>query len=476
MTKRLSVAAVALTVLLAGCDSLRDAMSAHSSVAAKAAGSELRVTQLAGLMGNSQAPLRKDIAQAVADAWVNYHLAAKAAANNDSLKDPKIIDKAMWAVIDNVKARKWYEHVSKTWRAPDSSEAEGFYTNGQVLAANHILLLTQGLPDSAKATMRKKADAIRAQVNSANFSDLAKKNSQDPGSKDKGGSLGTFARGAMVAPFEQALLALKPGQISPVVETQYGYHIIRRPLFSEVRQDVVRASRNVGMQAAESTYLATLERTSDLQLKPGIVATIRAVVDDPDGHRTDKTVLATTDIGEFKASDLARWMTTIPPQAGIQQRVKAAPDSLMPNFVKNFVRNELVVHAADSAKLGPDSAELAQIRTMFTSALLNAWRALGVDPKDLAASAKSKGDREKLASQRAEEYVRNLMSQKAQYVDVTEPVQSALREKYGYDVNGEALGRALLEAAQMRAKSDSAKAAGQPPTAVPLPNRDTTRR
>jgi peptidyl-prolyl cis-trans isomerase D len=411
----------------------------------------------------------------VADAWVNYHLAAKAAANNDSLKDPKVIDKAMWAAVDNIKARKWYDLVSKAWRAPDSSEAESFYNSGRVLAADHILLLTQGLPDSAKATMRKKIDAIRAQVTPANFSELARKNSQDPGSKDKGGSLGTFARGAMVAPFEQALLALKPGEISPVVETPYGYHIIRRPTYSQVRQDVVQASRSLGVQAAESVYLATLERTSDLNVKPGIVATVRAVVDDPDGHRSDRTVLATTGIGDFRASDLARWMTTIPPQAGIQQRVKAAPDSVMPNFVRNFIRNELVVHAADSAKLGPDSAEMSQIRNMFTNALLTSWRALGVDPKDLA-SAKSKGDREKLASQRAEAYVRNLMAQKAQYVDVTEPVQSALREKYGYDINSEALGRALIEASQIRLKADSTKTAGQPPTAVPLPNRDTTRR
>ncbi|HYN82502.1 MAG TPA: peptidylprolyl isomerase [Gemmatimonadaceae bacterium] len=475
MIKILSAAAVALTILLAGCDSLRDAMSTHPSVVAKAAGAELSVTELAALIGNSQAPLRKDVAQAVTDAWVNYQLVGKAAANSDSLRDPKLIDKAMWAPIANVKASKWYQLVSKSWRAPDSSEAEGFYNNGRVLAANHILLLTQGLPDSAKATARKRIDALRAQASPANFADLARRNSQDPGSKDKGGSLGTFARGAMVAPFEQALLALKPGEISPVVETQYGYHIIRRPLYSEVRPEVVQASQSVGLQAAESTYLATLEQTADLKMKPGIAPTVRAVVDDPEAHKTDKTVLATSDIGEFRASDLSRWMTTIPPQAGIQQRVKSAPDSAIPNFVKNFIRNELVVHAADSAKLGPDSTEMAQIRTSFANALRGAWTALGVSPKDLAA-AKSKSDREKLANQRAQAYIRNLMTQKAQYVDVTEPVQSALREKYGYDINSEAMGRALIEASQIRLKADSAKAAGQPPTAVPLPKQDTTTR
>lgn len=475
MIKRLSAAAVALTILLAGCDSMRDALSIRSNSAAKAAGAELTVTELAGLIGNSQAPLRRDVAQAVADAWVNYHLAGKAGANNDSITDTKLIDKAMWAPIANIKARKWYEFVSKQWKAPDSSEAETFYNQGRLLAANHILLLTQNLPDSAKATVRKKIDALRAQVNSANFADLAKKNSQDTQSGAKGGSLGVFARGAMVPPFEQALLALKPGEISPVVETQYGYHIIQRPLFSEVRSDIIRGSRTVGLQAAESTYLATLEKTADLKLKPGIAAPIRAVVEDPEAHRSDKTVLATSDIGEFKASDLARWMTTIPPQAGIQQQVKAAPDSVLPNFVKNFVRNELVVHAADSAKMGPDSAEMKQIRDSFRNALVASWTALAVGPKDLA-SAKSKGDREKLASDRAEAYITSLLTQKVQYVDLTEPVQSALREKYGYSINSEALGRALIEASQIRLKADSAKTAGQPPTAVPLPKADTTRR
>jgi hypothetical protein len=475
MTNRFSVAVLAMAIAFTGCGSLRDALSAHSNVAAKAAGQELTTTQLATLIGNSQAPMRKDIVNAIVDAWVDYHLAAKAAAEGDSLKDPKLIDKAMWAVIDNVKAKKWYDLVSKNWHSPDSTEAEGLYNTGQMLAASHILLVTQGLADSAKATAKKKADAIRAQVTTANFADLAKKNSQDPGSKDKGGSLGTFPRGAMVKEFEQALLALKPGEISPVIETPYGYHIIRRPLFSEVKPQIIEGSKSIGLQAAESTYLATLERTSNLQMKPVIAPTVRAVADNPAGHQGDKTVLATSGIGDFTASDLARWMTTIPPSAGIAERVRTAPDSLMPIFVKNFVRNELVIHAADSAKLGPDSTQLKQIRALFTSSLAGAWTALGLDPRELAKTAKSEGDREKIAHQRVDAYVKNLLLQRAQYVDVTEPVQFALRQKYDNSINSDAVSRALIEAAQVRLKADSSKTAGQPPSVVPVPKKDTSK-
>ena len=190
----------------------------------------------------------------------------------------------------------------------------------------------------------------------------------------------------------------------------------------------------------------------------------------------DKTVLATTDLGDFTGGKLARWVTTIPPQAQIAQRIKTAPDSLLPGFVRNFIRNELVIHSADSAKLGPTPQELTDIRKVIPSALVTVWTALGVDPGTLAAKAKSKSDREKLAHQKVEQFVRDLLTQKAQSVDVTQPVEAALREKYDNDTNPDAVARALLGAATVRLQADSTRTAGQPPTAVPVPNRDTTKK
>ncbi len=469
--KKIVLAAIGAALVITGCSSLKDAMSAHVDTVAKAADQELTITRLSSLMGKSKAPLRKDVANAIVDAWTNYQLAGEAAVNNDSLSDPKKIDDAMWAVIANVKAKKWYDAVSKTWKQPDAASAEAAYNNGQMLAASHILLLTTTDSTAAgKAAVKKKVDLLRTQVNSANFADMAKKNSQDPQSAVKGGSLGVFPRGAMVKEFDQAAAALKPGEISPVIQTQYGYHIIRRPLFSEVKDQFVGAMQQGGMQAAESTYLAGLETSSKMEVKPGNAATIRAVVENPTGHKDDKTVLATSSVGKFTASDLSRWMETFPPQAGIAERVKAAPDSLLPVFVKNFVRNELVIHSADSAKLGPDAQQLAQIRALFKSSLTTAWTQLNLDPKALETAAKSKSDRSKLAAKRVEDYINRLLSQQAQYVDVTQPVQNVLRDKYDYAIKPEAIDKVLLEAAKIRLASDSTTKAGQPNTVVPLPN------
>lgn len=475
--KKIVSAAIGAALLLTGCDTLKDAMSAHTDVVAKAADQELTVTRLASLMGNSQAPLREDVANAIVDAWVNYHLVGEAAANHDSLPDVKNMDKAMWAMIANIKARKWYDNVSKNWKTPDSTQAEANYnTTGNLLAASHILLLTQDTTPAGKAQVKQRIDALRAQVNSANFADVARRNSQDPGSAPQGGSLGVFPRGAMVPEFDQAVAALKPGEISPVIQTQFGYHIIRRPLFQEVKDQYTRAMLQGGVQQAENDYLESLEKSAKVEVKPGTAAAIRAVVERPSAHTKDNTVLATSSIGKFTAADLSRWMETFPPQAQISERVKSAPDSMLPTFVKNFVRNELVLRAADSAKIGPDTAELREVRRAFKGALSNAWTSLNVEPAKLDSAGKSKSEKLKVAAQRVEEYIGKLLSQQAPYVDVSLPVQNVLREKYGYRINAETLDQVLLDAAKVRLASDSTTKAAQPGSVVPVPNQDTTKK
>jgi peptidyl-prolyl cis-trans isomerase D len=475
--KKIVIAALGAAVLLSGCDKMRSAMSAHSNVVAKAADEELTVPQLANMMGSSQAPLRKDIANAINDAWVNYHLVAEAAANGDSLKDNDKIDKAMWAVIANIKAKKWYDQVSKTWKAPDSTQARAQYESGQMLAASHILLVTPDSSAAGKAKVKERADALRKQLTPANFAEMARKNSQDPGSAPRGGSLGVFPRGAMVKEFDQAAAALKPGEISPVIQTQYGYHIIYRPTFDQVKGDFLQAMQQGGLQAAESTYLAGLESSSKVEVKEGTGATIRAVVENPDAHKDDNTVLATSKIGKFRASDLSRWMGTFPPQAQVADRIKQAPDSMLPLFVKNFVRNELVLHSADSAHLGPDTAQMREVRKMFMGTITQAWTALNVDPKALATAAKSKSERQKIANQRVDEYFDKLLKQQAQFIEITGPVEEVLRDKFDWEINPETVDQVLLQAAKVRLSSDSTSKATQPNSVVPVPNpTDTTKK
>ena len=132
-------------------------------------------------------------------------------------------------------------------------------------SARHILIKLD-TPDA-----KPKAEAILAQLKAgADFATLAKERSEDPGSAIKGGDLGYFTQGTMVPPFEAALASLeKPGDLSGVVETQFGYHILklegRRPagvrpydevksvLQREVEARVVNDGRIAAIQKVQST-------------------------------------------------------------------------------------------------------------------------------------------------------------------------------------------------------------------------------
>jgi peptidyl-prolyl cis-trans isomerase D len=99
------------------------------------------------------------------------------------------------------------------------------YQTPERVRASHILLNTGGKDEAA---VRKQAEELLAKVKGgADFAALAKEYSEDPGSKVKGGDLDFFPRGQMVPEFEASAFSLAPGQVSDLVKTQYGFHIIK---------------------------------------------------------------------------------------------------------------------------------------------------------------------------------------------------------------------------------------------------------
>jgi parvulin-like peptidyl-prolyl isomerase len=467
MKRTYAVAAIA-ALTLSACSGLRDALSAHTDWVSRAESAELSVKQLATFVGKSRAPIRKDIAKSIASVWVDYQLLGVAAAHNDSLADPKLIDEVMWNAIANMKARRWYDVVSKGWGVEDTAAAQRQWANGEILAADHILLLTQGMNDAQKSDAKKKIDALRARVTPGNFAALATANSQDQASARQGGSLGLFAKGSMVPEFERAVVALKPGEISPVIATQYGYHIIRRPTYEQVKGQLLLASKGRSVAVAESTYLAKLEANGKIEIKKGAVATVKALANDPDTYRRDNTVLATTTAGKFTTARLVGWLETLPPNARILDQLKQMPDSTITQLIRRFATNELVLKQADSAKIQLDPAELTQLHSSFTNAVRSAWSQLGVIPSSLQDSAKTESDREKLAAKRINEYFGRMIQEAAPFVPVPTALSNLLRSKYKYAFNDAGFDRAVEEAAKIRNSADSARTAGQPATAVPL--------
>jgi peptidyl-prolyl cis-trans isomerase D len=475
--KRLGLFVLAAAGSLAACDGFKEAMTAHVDTVAKAGSQELSVERLGQLIGRSpQIPLQRDVAKNLASLWVDYQLLGVAAAAGDSLADQKTIDDAVWAVVAQERIRKLGEQVLSNVQA-DTSNVASRYASGELLAARHILVgfsnqppqPNQQVPQAVKDSARRKAEGIRAQVTAANFADLARRSSTDAGSAANGGSLGIFPKGAMVQPFEQALVALQPGQVSGLVETPFGYHIIYRPTFAEVGPQFTQAVGQRTRQVAESTYLAQLETRAKVEVKADAPLWTKAIAQDVDGHKDDDKVLATSSAGDLTASRVARWIGALPMGPQLRTQIQQAPDSVIKTFVKQLARNEVLLKQADSAKIQLDTAEVANLRRSFVGAITSMWSGLGVAPAALNDSAKSKADKERLAATRVESYLDRLTQQQAQFIEVPAPIESALRSKFEFELNEKGLDRALERAAQVRASADSARAAGQPGTAVPIP-------
>ena len=115
--------------------------------------------------------------------------------------------------------------VSKEDVERSYNEQLGKYTTPEEIRASHILLTTEGKDDAA---VRAQAEQVLKEAKSgADFAALAKKYSQDETSAAQGGDLDYFSRGRMVGAFETAAFAMKPGEISDLVKTEFGYHIIK---------------------------------------------------------------------------------------------------------------------------------------------------------------------------------------------------------------------------------------------------------
>lgn len=151
------------------------------------------------------------------------------------------------AKISDADLQREYQDNIDSYRVPERVQVR------------HILIKTQGKPKDQIPALKAKADDILKQLqHGGDFADLAKKNSEDPGSAPKGGELGWIVRGQTVPNFEKTAFALNPGQMSGVVETEYGYHIIQvegkqaahTQTFDEVKpQLLAEAQKDAGASA-----------------------------------------------------------------------------------------------------------------------------------------------------------------------------------------------------------------------------------
>lgn len=166
--------------------------------------------------------------------------------------------------IDEAAAKKYYGEN------PDE------FQQGEQVKARHILIKVDENADaSTVATAKKKIDALAAKIKGgADFAKLAQENSDDPGSKIKGGDLGLFGRGRMVPAFDETAFGMAVGEVSAPVRSKFGFHLIKveerkessSREFDEVKAQLIRKMNFEKQQKAYDDIVGKLRANADIQI------------------------------------------------------------------------------------------------------------------------------------------------------------------------------------------------------------------
>ncbi len=219
----------------------------------------------------------EDFKKRLASSGQDFEKIKKQVLESNGLKFTKLIDSkiARKVKVTDKDVEKYYNDNKEKFKHPD------------LCTASHILISPDEIeaktdPNGAKAKAKAKAEELLKEVktDNADFAALAKANSSDTYSATKGGDLGSFpktGKGAMVPPFSDAAFSMKPGEISDVVESQFGFHIIKvterkaagTTPFEEAKEDIRKRLLQEQKGKYSNEYFETLKAKAAIDYPPG---------------------------------------------------------------------------------------------------------------------------------------------------------------------------------------------------------------
>ncbi|MEN8376282.1 MAG: peptidylprolyl isomerase [Gemmatimonadota bacterium] len=357
---------VATTAVLAGavaisaCEGVGQALSSHTDVLARAGGHEFTVQEVSRLLiDNPRLPAQPDVVEALANVWIDYTLLAGHVARDSTLESLDLRD-VVQPEIDNIVVSRYRDDVVVVDTILTEDELRARFDQDQPgleVRARHVLL--QVTPD-ATPEVRDSVRTLIADVRSRaaagdDFGALAEEYSQDPGSATRGGDLGFFPRGQMVRPFEEAAFALQPGDVSDVVETSFGYHVIkveerREPNYEERKDAFAQSLKTQLVFEAEQAYVDSLLEALEIEVQPEAPDVVRELARDREAElgarRRGRTLVSYRD-GRYTVGDLADLLYRVA-QAQLAQ-LAAAGDEEVQGILEQQARNKILIESARRA-------------------------------------------------------------------------------------------------------------------------------
>lgn len=455
-------------VLVAACD-----RGASGPLVASAKGHEFTVSQATSLIASQpQLPPQSEVVLALSDLWIDYTLLAEAASQDSTLAnvdlDPIILQQEEGEMI--VALRDSTVHPDTAISEADVLARFNQDAPGTRVRARHILVSPpEGATPAQRDSTQRFADALLARLKAGeSFEPLAKQFSADPGSGANGGDLGFFDRGQMVASFDSAAFALQPGELSGLVVTPYGFHIIRvdekeQPSFDSLGVQFRIAMQEERMVAAESMYVATIMDKGKLEIDDGAATMVRDIAANPLaklGFRGGSRTLAKYDGGALTVGELRTFMQTREPQyrAQVQQ---ATDQQIVDNLVKALAQREMLIEEARRAGILPNATRQDSMKTELRTSFVDAARQLG-----LIGIQPTAGESQKAAIDRTVASILQGIIQGQRDVIPLGPVSFALRQNADAEVFEDGVQQVVAQVTA--ARGGSTNPALMPPS-MPMP-------
>jgi hypothetical protein len=471
------VVLVVLGITLTGCRVLQDAFSAHPAAAAQANGQVLTVERLADLAFKIRGmALEPPNLKQLAGAYVNYSLFGTALASGKTLGDSSVIATVMWPLASQMQ----FEHYSDKRNAVHHfthQQVDSAYNAGDVRAFQHILIMVPN--NAAPSVVQQKQSQANTvwrslvETGGTHFADMARRSSDDPASKASGGYLDVGARGRFVPQFEEAAWRLSPGAMSGLVRTNFGFHIIRRPLLAEIRDTFATGIEHIQAGRSDSSYFADLAKNHHIDIVSGAAPAIRSALQDLDAAGRSDKKLATYTGGVFAMKDFVRWLYAIDPRYA--QMMLSANDSQLNTLLSELVQRSMALRQADSSGVRLSDSEWVEIHTQYDSTIAAISRQLNLTSAVLHDSGATDDARARLVTGHVNDYFDRVVAGEAQYLPIPPLLTQVLREHASWSIDPAAVQRAVERATALRASADSQRqpaapmrpAAGPPPVGAP---------
>ncbi len=454
---------LAVVLVLTGCSNLGDLFSAHADVAATAAGQELPATRVAEIVAQARGTQADmPMAEFVANLWVDLTLFSQRVARDGSFGvDSAMVLDAMWPQITEQRIAAWRDTILAHRAAPDTAAlANSIWEAGDQRVFQHILVTPKGATAADTARAQREIEDVLSRVRGgASFAAQAERLNPDA-TKDDGGFLPPSPRGAFVPEFDAVAWTLDPGTISDVVQSAFGFHLIRRPPLGEVLERLRAYALQRETARQDSIFFVQLDEGSGLKIRDGAASAARTALGDVFGSLKSSKVLADLDGDDMTVGMFSKWMTSL--NAGQINQVKELPDSSLNGFIEAIARQELLLRSADSAGIELPNGMWAALQLSLNASVSQLTTAMALNSPEVTDSTKSLADREAAAAEKVEAYFDQLISGQAQFQPLPGSLGASLRRTMRSKLNRAGLSRSV-ELAVARGRADSAARALQAP-------------